>query len=178
MLFFSKSRGQDPCLKPHTRTSAPIRIGLKHSKFRTKDSGFKPSTFLSLISPICTASLFFPLSAAFLPQGFCTEKVFNEVCYCSVYRPVCHVGHVGQFLFQPHATASRLRGCVRVTWTSIRGMCNHVIYLLLSSCTYTQSEPGMYLSRHKNTIENQAVGLPTLSWDVNVDNSTCLCVYV
>ena len=45
-------------------------------------------------------------------------------------------------------------------------MYNHVIYLPLSSCTYTRSEPGMYLSRHqvnREDIENQAVGLPTLS---------------
>ena len=49
-------------------------------------------------------------------------------------------------------------------------MCNHVIYLPLSSCTYTRSEPGMYLSRHKNSV-NKAVELTTLSCMSESDRS-------
>ena len=81
----------------------------------------------------------------FSHRAFSTEEVFNEICHfvyichcpafchCSAFchflytatphSALCHflhVGHVGQFLFQPYALASRLRGCVRVTRTSIR----------------------------------------------------------
>ena len=75
------------------RPQGALNPDLKHCK----DSGFEPSVrsclslsaFCLLPSAVCTATLFFPLSAAFFPQGFCTEKVFNEVCHFSVQYH-CH----------------------------------------------------------------------------------------
>ena len=95
-----------------------------------------PAFFLLLF--ICTASLFFPLSAAFLflPQGFCTDKVFNEVCPLSVYHSaLCHCP-----VHRPCRPVSVPTLCIGITvewvcWSNklgplIRGgfgICNHVM---------------------------------------------------
>ena len=106
-------------------------------KFRTKDSGFKPSNkpcpsafcFLLFVRRH-SFSLYLPLFShrVFAQKRFLMRSaivLFIGQCAMSanvaIVLHVRHVSHVGQFLFQPHATASRLRGCVGVTWTSIRG---------------------------------------------------------
>ena len=80
-----------------------------------KHSGFEPvdrSCFVFCFSALCTAILFFPLSVAlFLPQGFCTEKVFNEIGHYSVYRHSCHVSHVGHF-FCISAMSAVITSCI------------------------------------------------------------------
>ena len=85
-------------------------------------------------------TLFPFIRSAFSPIGFLARKrfltrsaIFLYICHCPAFcyfychcSAFCHlpqalfIGHVGQFLSQPHALASWLRGCVRVTRTSIR----------------------------------------------------------
>jgi len=153
-VVFRRSRGQDPCLEhknlglqsdlasssPEPRIQVfriPISILRRFQlhllqRLQLQASHQINHAFLFLLYAVCMASLFFPLPAAFLPQGFCSEKVFNEVCHFLYITQLsaiflfigqcCHCfvcRHVGQFLFPPHASASRVtisRDCISLVY--------------------------------------------------------------
>ena len=137
----SESASSTPNPNLHAEDSGPRTLAASHQ-------------FMSFILPSAVRRYSFSLYPVrfFSHRVFSMEEVFNEICHflytATPHSALCHflhVSHVGQFLFQPHALASRLRGCVRVTRTSIRDdpvdpediHSRDMDRGILSSCIYT-----------------------------------------